>query len=203
MTYARRAAVYLNLSPGRFPIERGSPNRAGGSLGREFGQIALGQATWFKSMKTFTLQKQIWLPRPLPDVFRFFADAANLEVLTPPWLSFHILTPRPIEMKTGTRIDYKLRVHGIPVRWQSEITVWSPPERFVDEQRRGPYRHWIHEHKFRTSNGGTIVEDLVHYAVWGGELINGLMVSPDLKKIFDYRHRKLVEITSVDCDSKK
>lgn len=153
-------------------------------------------------MKTFNLQKQIWLPRPLPDVFHFFADAANLELLTPPWLNFQIMTPRPIEMRAGTRIDYKLGVHGIPLRWQSEITVWNPPERFVDEQRRGPYRCWVHEHRFRVSDGGTMVDDVVQYAVWGGGLVNRLMVAPDLAKIFNYRSRKLVEIFNLNEERK-
>jgi ligand-binding SRPBCC domain-containing protein len=152
----------------------------------------------FQEMKTFTLQKQIWLASPLLDVFHFFADAMNLESLTPPWFDFHIMTPRPIEMRAGARIDYKLRIHSIPVRWQSEMTAWSPPERFVDEQRRGPYRLWIHEHRFRASDRGTLVEDLVRYAVWGGELINRFIVAPNLKEIFDFRHRKLVEIFNAD-----
>jgi ligand-binding SRPBCC domain-containing protein len=145
-------------------------------------------------MKTFSLQKQIWLPRPLAEVFHFFSDATNLETLTPPWLNFQIVTPRPIEMRVGTRIDYQLKIHGILVRWQSEITGWNPPERFVDEQNRGPYRRWIHEHSFQARDGGTTVEDHVQYAVWGGKLVNRLLVAPDLARIFGYRHHRLVEI---------
>lgn len=198
MTYARKVAVYPPSWPSRFPREHGAPKRRTVTPRHGIGLITLTQATRLENMKTLTLEKQIWLARPLPDVFRFFADAANLESLTPPWLSFHIVTPRPIEMKTGTRIDYKLKIHGIPIRWQSEITAWTPPERFVDEQRRGPYRLWIHEHRFRASRGGAIVEDLVQYAVWGGGIVNRMMVAPDLEKIFDYRHRKLVELFNED-----
>jgi ligand-binding SRPBCC domain-containing protein len=145
-------------------------------------------------MKIFTLETQLWLPRPVSEVFSFFADAGNLQELTPPWLNFQILTPRPIEMGEGTIIDYKLYIRGIPIRWQSEITVWDPPTRFIDKQRRGPYRLWVHEHPFREEDGGTVVEDSVRYATLGGAFINWLVVRPDLDGIFDYRHRRLLNI---------
>jgi ligand-binding SRPBCC domain-containing protein len=136
----------------------------------------------------------IQLPRPIAEVFGFFADARNLQTLTPPWLHFEILTPGSIEMAKGTRIDYRLSLHGIPLRWTSDITAWEPLHRFVDEQVRGPYRVWIHEHTFEERPGGTLVRDDVRYAVLGGALINRLFVRPDLRKIFDYRHSRLREI---------
>src|SRR5947209_7790818 len=105
----------------------------------------------------FTLAARILLPQPATEVFTFFADPGNLKTLTPPWLRFHILTRQPIIMRVGALIYYRLRIHGLPVRWQSEITAWEPPVRFVDEQRRGPYRVWIHEHTFEVGNGGTEV----------------------------------------------
>lgn len=145
-------------------------------------------------MKTFTLASHIWLPRPVDEVFAFFADAGNLDRLTPPWMSFRIVTPQPIEMRPGTRIDYGLRVRGVPLRWQSEITAWAPPHRFADEQRRGPYRLWVHEHTFQESRDGTVCADHVRYAVWGGSLVNRLFVSKDLARIFAYRCEKLAEI---------
>lgn len=144
--------------------------------------------------RSFTLAVEQWLPRPLPEVFAFFADAGNLNALTPPWLRFEILTPRPITMRPGTLIDYRLRLRGIPVRWQSEITVWEPPHRFVDEQRRGPYRQWHHEHTFTERDGGTLVADKVRYAVWGGALVERWFVRPDVQRIFRYRQEKLAEL---------
>jgi len=145
-------------------------------------------------MKSFTLDSQILLPRPIEDVFEFFSDARNLEKLTPGWLRFEVLTPAPIEMGPGTVIDYRLRLRGIPIRWQSEITSWEPPFRFVDEQRRGPYRQWIHEHCFSESGANTIVEDHVQYAVLGGAIANKLFAGPDLRRIFAYRVQRMASI---------
>jgi ligand-binding SRPBCC domain-containing protein len=145
-------------------------------------------------VKEFILATEAWLPRPLAEVFAFFADAGNLDVLTPPWLRFEILTPRPIQMRVGALIDYRLRLRGLPLRWQSEITAWQPPHRFVDEQRRGPYRAWIHEHTFIERDGGTLVGDRIRYAVPGGALVNTLFVRRDVEKIFKYRQARLAEI---------
>jgi ligand-binding SRPBCC domain-containing protein len=142
----------------------------------------------------FFFRAQLWLPRPLDEVFAFFSDAHNLDRITPPWLHFHVLTPPPIPMRVGQRIDYRLRIRGIPLRWQSAITAWEPPHRFVDEQQRGPYRAWIHEHTFEEKDGGTLARDEVKYAVFGGALVNRLFVERDVKKIFEYRAGKLGEI---------
>ena len=127
-------------------------------------------------------------------MFPFFADAANLQRITPPWLRFEMLTPAPVEMRVGALIDYRLRVRGIPVRWRSEITHWAPPRRFVDEQRRGPYRLWVHQHSFTEADGGTRVEDTVEYAVHLGFVVQRFIVAPDLRSIFDYRERRLREL---------
>lgn len=138
-----------------------------------------------------TVEVRLFLPHPLETVFPFFADARNLETLTPPWLRFEIRTPLPIRMRQGTFIEYRLRLHGIRLRWQSEITVWEPPQRFVDEQRHGPYRHWIHEHTFTERNSGTEVRDFVRYSAPGGRPVDFLFVRHDVRRIFEYRARKL------------
>jgi len=144
-------------------------------------------------MKLNRLERSLWLPSPLEEVFAFFADARNLERLTPPWLGFTILNPTPVAMEEGVRIDYRIRLHGIPVRWQSRIAVWDPPHRFVDRQTRGPYRAWIHEHRFLADGDRTLVLDRVDYRVPGGELVRRFLVEPDLRRIFAYRHRRLVD----------
>ena len=102
-------------------------------------------------MRIFTYEAEAWLPRTPEGLFEFFGNAANLQTITPEWLNFQILTPAPIQIRAGTLIDYQLRIRGIPVRWQTEITVWEPPHRFVDVQKRGPYRQWIHEHRLSRS----------------------------------------------------
>ena len=134
-----------------------------------------------------------WLPAPRDAVFDFFADARNLERLTPPWLHFHILTPRPIDMRIGTQIDYRMLLHGIPLRWRSVISDWDPPRRFIDEQTSGPYRRWIHTHTFEEENGGTRVGDAVEFDVFASWL-TGWFVMRDLRKIFAYRHETLKRI---------
>jgi ligand-binding SRPBCC domain-containing protein len=95
-----------------------------------------------------TMTVEMWVPRPIAEVFALFGDAGNLEQLTPPSLGLRVLTPRPINLRAGTIIDYRLRLGLLPLHWRSEITVWEPPHRFVDTQLRGPYRHWVHKHSF-------------------------------------------------------
>jgi ligand-binding SRPBCC domain-containing protein len=141
----------------------------------------------------FVLQASQGLPHPPADVFPFFADAGNLERITPPWLRFRIRTPLPIDMHVGALIEYSLRVHGLPVRWRTEITAWEPPARFVDEQLRGPYRWWVHEHRFEPAEGGTLATDRVEYGVPGGQLANRVLVGRDLQRIFAYRQGVLRE----------
>jgi ligand-binding SRPBCC domain-containing protein len=147
-----------------------------------------------KLNKTFDFEARIWLPKPREQVFAFFANPRNLDRLTPPWLRFEILTEDPIEMRAGTLLDYKLRIHGVPIHWQSEITVWEPPLRFVDRQTRGPYRSWLHTHAFLSHQGGTIVEDSVKYVPSGGSIIQRFLVAPDLQRIFSYRHEMLQQL---------
>lgn len=145
-------------------------------------------------MKIYEKRTKILLPKPLAEVFPFFADAYNLEALTPDWLRFTVTTPKPIDMRVGTKIDYKLKVRGLPLRWTSEITAWEPPYRFVDEQRRGPYRQWIHEHTFREVDGGTLASDYIQYAVPGGSLVHWLAVKRDVERIFQYREQKMAAL---------
>jgi ligand-binding SRPBCC domain-containing protein len=138
------------------------------------------------------LERKLVVPSRLKEVFPFFADPSNLEHLTPRFLRFQIVTPVPLEMCAGAIIDYRLRIRGILIKWQSEITAWEPPLRFVDEQRRGPYRTWIHEHLFRECGAETEIVDNVQYEVLGGRLVNRLFVQRELEKIFDFRHKALL-----------
>ncbi|MDB5344513.1 MAG: cyclase/dehydrase [Schlesneria sp.] len=144
--------------------------------------------------RTYTLRDELWLPHPINEVFGFFADAFQLEQITPPWLHFHVQTPRPIALQAGSLIDYKLRLHGIPIRWRTEISEWEPPYRFVDRQLHGPYRLWRHLHTFEERDGGTLVKDHVDYAVPGGSLIDRFFVRPDLRRIFAFRDQKLRQL---------
>ena len=145
-------------------------------------------------MATFTLYSEQWLPRRPEEVFDFYADAFNLELLTPPWLKFRVITPAPLAMAAGVEIEYRLRLRGIPMGWRSRITAWEPPHHFVDEQIRGPYRHWTHRHTFTAQDGGTLAQDEVEYAMLGGWLADRLLVRRDLRRIFAYRQERLAEV---------
>ncbi len=137
------------------------------------------------------LTAELWLPKTPAEVFPFFADAQNLAAITPGWLKFTICGAAPIEMKQGAIIDYRLRVHGLPLSWRTEITLWEPPFRFRDEQRRGPYRRWVHTHSFVSHEGGTLCLDEVDFVVPGGRLIERLFVRRDVRSIFEYRQNAL------------
>ena len=145
-------------------------------------------------MKTYHLHSELWLPEKRERVFKFFADPANLERITPTWLRFVMVTDPAIRVTEGTLLDYRLKLHGFPLRWQSEITIWQPPYRFVDRQTKGPYSRWVHEHTFIDDGGGTLVRDDVEYAVLGRRLIQKLLVAPDLTRIFAYRQEALRKI---------
>ncbi len=145
-------------------------------------------------MTEFLHESELWVPQARDEVFPFFADAGNLEKLTPPWLRFEIVTPRPITMKAGALIDYRLRVHGLPIRWRTEIMAWDPPHRFVDRQLKGPYTMWHHTHTFEERDGGTVCRDRVRYRPMGGALIQALFVRRDVEKIFAYRTERLCEL---------
>lgn len=137
------------------------------------------------------------MPRPLNEVFEFFSDARNLEVLTPAWLKFEILTPAPITISAGVHIQYRLSWHGLPLRWTTEITRWNPPHDFEDIQLSGPYKLWHHTHRFRALNGGTQMTDMVEYALpFGllGRIAHALQVRRNVAKIFDYRYDRIREL---------
>ena len=141
-------------------------------------------------MKFWRLRSTLWVPQPPEKVFPFFADAHNLQELTPPWLSFAILTPSPIAMDVETRIDYRIKLHGIPIRWRTRIARWEPPYAFADEQLRGPYALWHHTHTFVPSDGGTVLGDEVLMRPKGGPLAGLAMrwfVRGDVERIFRFR----------------
>jgi ligand-binding SRPBCC domain-containing protein len=140
--------------------------------------------------KNHRLVRSRLIARPLAEVFEFFADAANLEALTPPYLRFRILSPLPIPMEPGARIDYALSLFGVPLRWRTRITDWRPGVQFVDEQESGPYAFWRHTHRFEARGDYTLVHDLVEYREpLGplGALAHALFVRRTLDFIFNYR----------------
>jgi hypothetical protein len=145
-------------------------------------------------MRFHTLRRQQWIRRVPHEVFAFFSEAANLEVLTPRWLGFRMLTPGPIRIAAGTRLRYRLSVHGMPLTWTTEIRRWDPPLRFIDVQLSGPYRLWHHTHRFEAYGGGTRMTDIVRYRLpFGilGRAVHALIVRRDVERIFDYRFERI------------
>lgn len=137
------------------------------------------------------------IPQPLETVFSFFADAANLERITPRFLHFRILTPLPVTMQVGARIEYRLRLVGVPLQWTTRIEDYAPPHRFVDSQLSGPYKQWVHLHEFSVCVGGTLMRDVVDYEIpYGiiGRLAQHLFVARMLARIFDYRREAITAL---------
>jgi len=141
----------------------------------------------------FTLHARQRLLAPVSAVFPFFADARNLEALTPPFLRFSIRSQGDIPMHEGALIDYRIMLRGIPIPWRTRIAAWQPPHRFIDEQLRGPYALWHHEHLFEAHGPETEVIDKVDYKVLGGKLIERWLVRPDLQRIFAFRRTELTK----------
>jgi ligand-binding SRPBCC domain-containing protein len=150
----------------------------------------------------YVLTREQILPGDPDAVFEFFADAFNLEAITPPWLRFRVVTPRPIRMAPGTTIEYRLALHRVPVRWLTRIEEWVPGERFVDAQVRGPYKVWHHTHAFERHEEGTLVRDTVRYDLPlgpAGRLAHAVLVRRDLERIFDFRHAEVARRFGVEA----
>jgi len=140
-------------------------------------------------VKPHVLRREQVLPHPVGEVFAFFADARNLERITPPLLRFEVATPGPIEMRAGTLIHYRLRLRGLPLRWLTRIEEWEPGVRFTDTQLEGPYRLWRHTHEFEAQDAGTLMRDTVRYALpaWPVGELAAPLVRRELDSIFGFR----------------
>lgn len=147
--------------------------------------------------RSYLLTTECVIKKPRAELFSFFSEAGNLQLLTPSWLDFKILISVPITMSQGTIIDYRLKLMGIPFKWRTEITVWDPPFRFVDMQVKGPYLAWIHEHRFEEKGGHTLMTDRVEYRIPGlivGDILHILLIKQRLKRIFAYRQQVIQRI---------
>lgn len=155
-------------------------------------------------MSIHVLTRQQELGGSPEEVFPFFADATNLEAITPPLLAFQVTTPRPIAMHAGTLIEYRLKIHHVPIRWRTLIEQWQPSEMFVDKQIKGPYKLWHHTHRFESLPGErTLMTDVVRYSVgYGplGDLARSLFVGRDVASIFDYRAEVIEPLLAADIE---
>lgn len=143
------------------------------------------------------LKRSQFIPAPLEEVFAFFSEARNLEAITPSWVGFRFVTPGRIEMREGAVIEYRIRLHGIPVRWRTLITEWDPPHGFKDIQLEGPYKMWEHEHRFEAEDYGTRMRDTVHYELpfgFLGRVADKFRVRSEVRRIFDYRAARIARM---------
>ncbi len=157
-------------------------------------------------MPLHVFERTIWLPAGRYYLFEFFSRAENLQLVTPRWLDFRILTPLPVEMKLGALLDYRIRLYGIPVTWRTKVTAWEPPRRFEDTQLAGPYKLWVHEHLFEAENSGTRMTDRVRYQARGGpfeRLVDSLFVRSRLEKIFAFREEAFRQLFTQPDSSRK
>ena len=146
---------------------------------------------------TQVFRAEQFVPTDPASTFAFFADATNLGAITPPSLSFRILSPLPIEMREGALIDYELKLYGAPIRWQTRIDEWLPGKAFTDIQLRGPYSQWVHRHEFVACDRGTLVLDHVEYALPLPKLsapVHSLFVRPMIERIFAYRRAVIARV---------
>ena len=147
-------------------------------------------------MTVHTFEAHQWVPSPIEQTFGFFADAANLEAITPPFLNFRILTTLPVAMCVGARIDYRIALYGVPMTWKTRIERWEPGASFVDRQLSGPYAQWIHLHTFTSVHGGTQLDDRVEYALPLDPLSrpgHRLFVRPTIERIFAHRRQVIAQ----------
>lgn len=143
---------------------------------------------------SYIMRREQWIARPIQEVFAFFADAHNLEEITPPWLGFKILSMSANAISEGTVIRYRLRLHGLPIHWRTEIREWNPPHYFVDDQTKGPYKQWRHTHRFEAHGSRTKMIDEVQYSLpFGvlGRIVHAVKVRRDISRIFDYRRLQI------------
>jgi hypothetical protein len=198
----------LKLIQGEFAVELLSSKRIVpeklSKIGFNFKYSTIDQALEEITSESHALgfedyQSQLWINQPVDRVFEFFGSAQNLEIITPPYLHFKIVAQSTDSIQKGTLIDYRLRLHGFPLRWRTEISEWHPGQFFVDTQLRGPYQVWRHTHRFTPFRGGTLVEDRVLYRVpLGnlGKLVAGAFVRKDVREIFNYRSHRIFELFS-------
>ncbi len=151
----------------------------------------------YKDQFSYSLTTHQWFPLKKEELFKFFSDAQNLEAITPPWLNFKILNVSTENIQEGTLLDYKISLHGFPIKWRTKIIDWNPPAEFVDTQLKGPYKLWHHTHTFQEVNGGVLMTDRVLYQIpysVAGNLANPLLVDRDVKKIFQFRKTEIAKL---------
>ena len=146
----------------------------------------------------YQLKTKQFVKTDMATCWDFFSDPKNLSKITPQSMGFIVRTELPDKMYEGLMIEYTVRpMLGIPMNWITEIKTVKNHSFFVDEQRKGPYRIWHHEHHFKEVDGGVEMTDIVSYELplgFLGRLMHPILVKNKLKEIFDYRRQKVDEL---------
>ena len=147
-----------------------------------------------KENNYFYLKNNLTLNENIEKVFKFFETPKNLNLITPSWLNFNIIKSVASKTYKDQEIEYKLTLHKITFKWKSRIIDYKKNISFCDKQIKGPYLFWEHSHLFSKLEENTLMEDVVKYKVVFGSLANKLFVKRNLRRIFEYRQRKIQEI---------
>ena len=146
----------------------------------------------------YQLKTKQFVKTDMATCWDFFSDPKNLSKITPQSMGFIVRTELPDKMYEGLMIEYTVRpMLGIPMNWITEIKTVKNHSFFVDEQRKGPYKIWHHEHHFKEVEGGVEMTDIVSYELplgFLGRLMHPILVKNKLKEIFDYRRQKVDEL---------
>jgi len=147
----------------------------------------------------YQLRKKQKIPISVDKAWEFFSNPENLGLITPTSMKFKILSRSDAgDMYPGMIITYRLSpLFKMQVKWTTEITQVKEKVYFIDNQIKGPYKIWHHEHRFKSINQGIEMEDILYYNLsWGifGRFAHQSFIRQKVHEIFNFRAKKIKEL---------